>query len=114
MEHRIFPACGESKRDQIQGGINENDWLLDDYTLNLNQWDPPGRGIKLLNGINHTKGTWKHEMVRHDKESLEIAENIVDIIRKSGTIKEFLERNQDSIKTGGSRMEQEKVIESEL
>jgi|GEM_PF-721510 len=83
MEHRIFPPCGVSKRDHIQGGIDENDWLLDDYTYNLNQWQPPGRGIKLLNGINHTKGTWKHEMVSHDKESLEIAESIVDIIQNS-------------------------------
>ena len=36
MEHRIFPPCGENKRDYIPGGIKDDDFLLDDYTRNLN------------------------------------------------------------------------------
>lgn len=55
-DHRIFPPCGMDKKDFVPGGITELDYLLDDYTLNLNQWEPPAKGIKLLNGINHTRG----------------------------------------------------------
>lgn len=57
--HRIFLPCGENKADYIPNGVHEFDFLLDDYTHNLSLWPPPGRGIKLLNGINHTKGSWQ-------------------------------------------------------
>lgn len=57
--HRIFSPCGERKADYVPGGIKETDMLLDDYSDNLHSWQPPGVGIKLMNGINGTKGTWK-------------------------------------------------------
>lgn len=37
--------------------VKETDFLLDDYTKNLLEW--PGKGVKLLNGINDTRGTWE-------------------------------------------------------
>ena len=55
--HRIFVPCGSDKKEGI-GGIRSDDFLLDDYTHNLNEWQPPARGIKLLNAINHTRGSW--------------------------------------------------------
>jgi 5'(3')-deoxyribonucleotidase len=56
-ERRIFPPCGTDKKRYIPKGIKSDDFLLDDYTHNLTLWQPPARGIKLLNGINHTTGT---------------------------------------------------------
>lgn len=58
QDHRIFVACGADKKEGIRDGIRKTDFLLDDYTKNLNEWQPPARGIKLLNGINHTRGSW--------------------------------------------------------
>lgn len=74
--HRLFPPCGEKKTDYVIwkiGQIGKNDFLLDDYTPNLKDWEPPGRGIKMLNGINHTKGTWQSSMLSNIRtpESLE-------------------------------------------
>lgn len=43
MQHRIFPPCGEDKKDYIPMGVRPNDCLLDDYTKNLVLWCPPGR-----------------------------------------------------------------------
>lgn len=55
--HRIFVPCGEDKTRYVPERISEDDVLLDDYTVNLNAWEPPAKGLKLLNGINGTKGT---------------------------------------------------------
>lgn len=58
-DHRIFPPCGENKADYVPGGIRKTDILLDDYTDNLLSWkEQGGTGIKLMNGINGTKGRW--------------------------------------------------------
>lgn len=79
-EHRLFPLCGESKRDFIDGGISASDFLLDDYTVNLNEWEPPARGIKLMNGINGTKGTWKSEKISVERSGIDMAEKIINIM----------------------------------
>ena len=60
-EHRIFLPCGDNKADYVPYGIRENDILLDDYTTNLLAW--PQKGIKLLNGMNHTHGRWQGECI---------------------------------------------------
>ena len=58
--HRIFPPCGEDKSDYVPEGINKTDILLDDYTDNLLAWQQEGgTGIKMMNGINGTKGRWE-------------------------------------------------------
>ncbi len=58
-DRRIFPPCGENKADYVPGGISRADVLLDDYTDNLLNWkEQGGTGIKLMNGINGTKGRW--------------------------------------------------------
>ena len=63
-DHRIFCPCGKQKTDYIIGGIKETDILIDDYTKNLIEWKQQGGvGIKLLNGINHTKGTWQDHKI---------------------------------------------------
>lgn len=79
--HRIFVPCGSDKKEGIPGGVRENDFLLDDYTQNLNDWQPPARGIKLLNAINHTRGSWKHDRIRYDREPINLAESILSVIK---------------------------------
>lgn len=79
--HRTFLPCGSDKKDYIRGGVRPNDFLLDDYTKNLTDWQPPAKGIKLLNDINHTRGTWAFDRLRYDKSPTFLAANIVDIMR---------------------------------
>ena len=79
--HRVFPPCGQDKTAYVPGGLRENDFLLDDYTKNLNDWEPPARGIKLLNGINHTRGTWMHDRIRYDHTPQELATSVVNVMQ---------------------------------
>lgn len=63
-EHRVFIPYGQSKAEYFnEHGLTPiilTDFLIDDYTPNLLQWEEMGgTGIKFLNGINHTHGTWK-------------------------------------------------------
>lgn len=87
--HRIFSPCGAEKTEYVLGGVTQEDFLLDDYTPNLNTWDPPAWGIKLMNGINGTKGSWKGERIGMEAPPLELAEQIVKIMqRKSEQMRE--------------------------
>lgn len=79
-ENRIFTPCGQDKKQAVSGGVKENDFLLDDYTHNLTLWQPPGQGIKLLNGINHTRRTWKHDSLSYDKDPSILVKNIVEVL----------------------------------
>lgn len=89
MEHRIFPPCGSNKVDYIPEGVRTTDCLLDDYTHNLTLWQPPAKGIKLLNGINHTHGTWQHDRLDYNKSGHELAKNIIDIVQSGIEIKDL-------------------------
>ena len=75
-DKRIFVKYGDNKSDYIPNGINQNDYLIDDYTKNLLEWDiAGGTGIKYLNGINHTNKTWKGLMLEDNN-----LENSLDAI----------------------------------
>lgn len=80
-ENRVFVPCGANKRECIEGGVRPNDFLLDDYTKNLNDWQPPARGIKLLNAINHTRGSWSFDRIRFDRNPKDLALGIVGIMQ---------------------------------
>lgn len=86
VEHRIFVPNGSDKKEYVPGGLRTNDFLLDDYTVNLNQWQPPARGIKLLNAINHTRGTWEHDRIRYDRTPQELAQGIVAVMQNGERI----------------------------
>ncbi len=62
-EKTILLPYGENKAAYLKehySPIAHDDVLIDDYTQNLLEWrDYGGEGIKYLNGINHTRGTWK-------------------------------------------------------
>lgn len=92
---QLFCACGQSKREFIRErlGAGEYDYLLDDYTKNLMDWGKGG--IKLLNGINHTKGTWQGSRIRADREGSAIAENIRAIINGGEERRESAYRRED-------------------
>lgn len=72
--HRVFVPCGEDKSAYVPGELRPDDYLLDDYTVNLNAWEPPARGIKLMNGINGTHGTWQGSKISFARKPEEMAE----------------------------------------
>lgn len=86
--HRIFVPYEKDKRDMIPEGLRRTDYLLDDYTKNFENWVPPARGVKLLNGINHTKGSWQHDRLSLLRSPEEFADALVRIIEKGETVKD--------------------------
>ena len=76
-DHRLFIHNGIEKIAAVPGGVRPSDVLLDDYTLNLNQWAKQAKAIKLLNGINGTKGTWKGAAVSRFCPADEIADAVL-------------------------------------
>ena len=82
-EHRIYLPCGEDKSEHIKnnyGGISQTDFLLDDYSKNLHSWEPPARGIKLMNGINGKNGSWQNERISIEKSAMELSKCISNIM----------------------------------
>lgn len=52
-----FVPYGQDKNEYVAPG---NQILLDDFSRNLHAWESAGKtGVKFMNGINGTKGTWK-------------------------------------------------------
>lgn len=90
----IFVPYGKNKADYLKehySPITNHDYLIDDYTQNLQEWkEYGGIGVKFLNGINHTRGTWKglmiydfngssyHENLSVSLTDLVISENLKD------------------------------------
>lgn len=81
QEHRIFIPYGSNKMLAVPGGIRESDCLLDDYTVNLKEWQRQARGIKLLNGINHTKGTWQGDRISCERHPADLANIIISVMQ---------------------------------
>lgn len=75
--HRVFTPCGDDKTKYID--LQPSDLLLDDYTHNLLDWEPPGVGVKILNGINHINETWTGNAVNGLAKSQGIYEKIKGI-----------------------------------
>ena len=97
-ERRIFCPCGVDKKTYIPNGVHNTDYLLDDYTKNLMQWQPPAKGIKLLNGINHTKGTWEHDRLWYKKDADILVKNIVDVVQ--GKVQIYDQKPKNEVKQG--------------
>ena len=69
--HFIFTKVGESKVLKAKTIVENFDEciniLLDDYTLNLEQWQAQSMlcmGVKFINGINDTTKTWQGARVK--------------------------------------------------
>ena len=71
----IFVPYGENKADYLKehyAPITNKDYLIDDYTKNLVEWkEYGGIGVKYLNGINHTKGTWNGLMINEKPHGID-------------------------------------------
>ena len=78
--HYLFPHCGRNKAAVIPNGIRRGDVLIDDFTKNLLAWPEDGIGVKLLNGINHSKGTWKGSRISMTERPADIASSIRKIM----------------------------------
>lgn len=77
----IFSTYGGSKTDAIlmqTGYIEPDDILFDDYTVNLNTWH--GTSIKVMNGLNGSKGTWQGNKIRGYLSSRNIMEDFSRIV----------------------------------
>lgn len=71
-DKRIFVHYGDNKKDYILNGITSFDYLIDDYAKNLIEWkEAGGTGIKYLNDINHTNGTWDGFLIKDDENLYE-------------------------------------------
>jgi len=81
QEKRLFVPCGTDKSVAVQGLIRPDDYLLDDYTKNLSEWEPPAKGIKLINGINHTNGTWQGDKIQFTHAPEELSSMISDVMK---------------------------------
>lgn len=81
QEKRLFVPCGTDKSVVVPGHIKHDDYLLDDYTKNLSEWEPPARGIKLINGINHTNGTWQGDKIQFTHSPEEISNMISSVMK---------------------------------
>lgn len=75
-QHILFSIYGSSKSDYVPEQ-RPDDILVDDFSYNLRTWH--GIGIKYLNGINATKGTWKGFTVSSNSSSTYIAATIMAI-----------------------------------
>ena len=81
-DHRIYVPYGIQKEVWLRSiGIEpiESDILLDDFTKNLNTWH--GVGVKLLNGINGTHGTWRGLVVNGKSDEITITKALLGIIK---------------------------------
>ena len=61
--------------------LTSSDVLLDDYSVNLHSWVAAGgTGLKLMNGINGTRGTWKGPKVSRFASAEAIAKKIQTVV----------------------------------
>ena len=105
QEQRIFVPCGESKALYISSHLCPEDILLDDYTVNLEDWRMHGgTGVKLLNGINHTRRSWDGARLSKARLPGQLADALLTVAR-GGMIRD--DRPQDQLRTAAVQVMQE-------
>lgn len=80
---RLYVPQGITKPDYVAalvGDVDASYILLDDYSKNLHEWQAAGgTGIKLMNGINGTVGTWKGSAVSRFAKAQTICDTVLHI-----------------------------------
>jgi len=89
VENQIFVPYSKNKFEYIPDGLRETDYLIDDYTNNFEGWQPPAKAIKLLNGINNTKGTWQGAKISAFRDSESLKNALLDVIKNGAEIKDL-------------------------
>lgn len=84
IQHRIFTPMGCDKAAYIPNVISQNDYLLDDYNKNLEQFQAAGgSSIKCKNNINH-KGLigplWQGAVIDNAKSPSEISAGLFSLM----------------------------------
>lgn len=87
--HRLFVPQDIIKSDYVSAvlgtSIGSDFYLLDDYSKNLHEWKHAGgTGIKLLNGVNGTNGSWKGHSVSRFQDGDELCREILQKISPQG------------------------------
>lgn len=80
-ERQIYVPYGSNKSDFLPQR-RDTDILVDDFSKNLHEWH--GVGVKLLNGINWTKGTWKGHVVNGTASADIIYQSLCGLIGEIG------------------------------
>lgn len=97
-DHWIFVPDGSDKRDFVPHGIKKSDVLIDDYTSNLRSWEKSGRGLKFLNDVNATKGTWCGSMISYKEDVETLKKDILDFALLNKEVKHSIpDKNTDFI-----------------
>ena len=88
FDHILLVPDGQDKRDYLPTEMRPDDVLIDDCTeRNLNPWAEKGIAIKLLNGVNSTKGTWKGSTINYLDRPMKIANDIIRIAKNREVIR---------------------------
>lgn len=88
-ENQIYVPYSKDKKDLIPGGLRETDYLLDDFTDNFNGWQPPAKAVKLLNGINNTKGKWQENKISAFRRPEVLKKGLCDIVINGEVVKDL-------------------------
>lgn len=121
-ENKYFVKCGENKSEFfVKNGlvpIDQTDILIDDYTVNLLEWrENGGTGVKFLNGINHSRGTWDGMCLDFDKEIARgiRMESILEevILHRNTTLEEKIEQKLGQMGDNRS-VNKKRVLDEEL
>lgn len=89
IENQIYVPYSKDKKDLIPGGLRETDYLLDDFTNNFDGWQPPAKAVKLLNGINNTKGKWQENKISAFRSPEALKKGLYDIVINGEVIKDL-------------------------
>lgn len=87
-DHIIFVPDGEDKTKYIPGGVKKGDVTLDDYSPKLRDFEKAGGiGVKLLNDVNESKGSWTGNSISKDASPEEIVRDLKSLL--DGRVKEI-------------------------
>ena len=70
--------------NKLGRALAQTDVLLDDYSVNLHAWaEAGGTAVKLMNGVNGSKGTWQGPKISRFSEATVIATELERIAHQA-------------------------------